>query len=473
MMAKKQNLGVIILAAGKGTRMRSQLPKVLHEVCGQTLIERALRACAGLEPKEILTVVGFSSDLVISEIERVSESLPNEILISHALQFEQNGTGHAAQIGLKGFKEKHEQVLIISGDTPLLDTETLSLLVDDEDSKYLALSLLSTIHSEPEGFGRILRDKAGDVLGIKEHKDCSEKELEIEEINVSVYLAQRGFLEQALSTLENNNSQGEYYLTDIVSYAVKVSEDIDAICTEEYERVLGANSRAELCDLEAFRREELIVEHMDAGVGFEDPATTYIEEGVKIGADSFIGACTWLKGSTEIGKKVIIEGNSRLKNAIIGDESIVKFSSVIDETSIGCECAVGPFARLRPLTKLGNKVKIGNFVETKKAEFQDGAKASHLSYIGDAIVGADANIGAGTITCNYDGVNKHQTEIGKGSFIGSNSALVAPVTIGDGAYVGAGSVITSDVSNDSLGVTRSKQRVIEGWAKNKNKELKN
>jgi bifunctional UDP-N-acetylglucosamine pyrophosphorylase/glucosamine-1-phosphate N-acetyltransferase len=465
-MSKVKSLGVIIMAAGKGTRMQSQLPKVLHQVCGRTLIERTIRAAAGLEPQEILVVVGYGSEQVISEIERVQKELSGDILISHALQAEQNGTGHAAQIGYDGFQKQHNSILIISGDTPLLDTETLSMLTSASSSE---LCFMSAHYPYPKGFGRVLRSENGKILGIKEDKDCSEEELSIQEINVSLYLAEASFLQRALASLEDGNAQNEFYLTDIVAYAVEQGDGIEGVCIDNAMPVLGANSRAELSNLEAYRRDQIIFELMDKGVAFEDVGTTFVEEDVTIGPDSYIGACSWLKGKTKIAENVCIQGNCYIVDSEIGSRSEIRFSSALEKVSIGCDCLIGPFARLRPDTTIDDEVKIGNFVETKKAHFAHGAKASHLSYIGDAKVGADANIGAGTITCNYDGKNKHLTEIGAGSFIGSNSALVAPVNIGEGSYVGAGSVITSNVPKESLGISRSRQKVIEGWAKRKNK----
>lgn len=463
-----QQLEVIVLAAGKGTRMKSQLPKVLHRLCGQSLLERVLRTAAALEPARIVVVAGYQADLLKEEIEKLKlHPFLSDINVVITLQEQQNGTGHAAQIGLKKISAKADSVLILPGDSPLLREEDLRPLLTAAKESAPSLCFLSCLHPSPSGFGRIKRDSDGAVLGIVEHKDCSAEELGINEINTSIYLADKAFLSDALQSLEANNAQGELYLTDIVARAVSDKQKLIAVSTDQLEPVLGANTRAELSDLERFRREQINRAWMESGVSFEDPANAYIDEAVKIGPDTFIGAGTKLRGQTVVENNVHIEGNTLIVDSHVAEGSLIRFSCEIESSKIGARCEIGPFAHLRPGSFLWDKVKIGNFVETKKAELYHGVKVNHLSYIGDAEVGGGTNIGAGTITCNYDGSKKHKTKIDAGCFIGSNTALVAPVEVGQGAYVAAGSTITQNVPAGSLGVARGQQRNIDGWAERK------
>ena len=456
----------IILAAGKGTRMKSVKPKVLHTVCGLTLVERTVRAVNKAGINSSLVVVGYGKEEVESELSKVSAELKTEI--KTAFQAEQNGTGHAAKIAVDSLVSNlsgdFDKVLILPGDMPLVSEEQIKEVISKSNSK---LTLVSTKLDDPFGYGRIIKDKNGVLQKIVEQKDANETEKKVNEVNASIYLVDLNFLKIALEKITPNNAQGEYYLTDIVEIAKSESIKTDAICVAPASSVMGANSQSQLRALEKIRREQIVDKFMSEGVEVEDSATAYIDEDAKIKSDTFIGASTWLKGKVEIEVGVTIQGNCRLKNCKIGKNSEIKFGTVVEDSSIESNCAIGPYARIRPGTEIGSDVKIGNFVETKKAKFLEGSKASHLSYIGDAEVGKNANLGAGTITCNYDGVNKHQTNIGSGVFIGSNSALVAPVSIGDGAYVGAGSVVTTDVPKDSLAVARGKQKNIEGWAQRK------
>jgi len=347
---------------------------------------------------------------------------------------------------------------------PLVNEEQIKEVLSKSNSK---LTLVSTKLDNPFGYGRIVKDKNGVLEKIVEQKDATDKEKKIDEVNASIYLVDLAFLKTALDKITPNNAQGEYYLTDIVEIAKSESVNADAICVSPASSVMGANSQSQLRTLEKIRREQIVEKFMAEGVEFEDSSTAYIDEDAEIKSDTFIGASTWLKGKVLIESGVSIQGNCHLKNCKVGNDTEIKFGTVIEDSVIESNCAIGPYARIRPGTEIGKDVKIGNFVETKKAKFLEGAKASHLSYIGDAEVGKSANLGAGTITCNYDGMNKHQTNIGSGVFIGSNSALVAPVSIGEGAYVGAGSVITTDVPKDSLAVARGKQKNIDGWARKK------
>lgn len=457
----KENLAAIVLAAGKGTRMKSSRPKVLHRVCGQSLLERTLRAVCSAGIAKVQLVVGFGKEQLEQELERLKI---DNLDVSICLQKEQLGTGDAAKAGLLGLAEKYKQVLILPGDVPLIDSEHLKQVISNSKQK---LTIVSCKLEDPTGYGRVIRDSKSSVQKVVEQKDASVGELKIDEVNTSIYLVERAFLEAALKKINPQNAQKEYYLTDIVSLANEMGVGCDAICLAPEYKVMGANSQGELRKLEMTRREEIVSSYMDQGIEFEDPRSVYIDESVSIAAECFIGANTWLKGKVILGPKVSIQGNCYLRDCQIAEGTELKFGTVVEESKIGKNCVLGPYARIRPGSILEEDVRIGNFVETKKASFAKGAKANHLSYIGDASVGKNANIGAGTITCNYDGKDKHQTTIGEGAFIGSNTALVAPVVVGDGAYVGAGSVITSDVPAKSLGVARARQKVIEGWATNK------
>ena len=467
---KKKTINAVVLAAGKGKRMRSSLPKVLHEVCGRSLLEISLRAVAGIEPEKVILVLGHG-------IEQVSQSLAeirkkpflSGIEIEVVEQKEQKGTGHAVGLALEGVSEDVDKILILPGDVPLLSADVLAELIDKSTAPVEALAFLTCDVPVAAGFGRVLRDEQGKPKGIVEHKDCSEKELEISEINSSIYLADRDFLARALKTLSPANSQGEYYLTDIVGFAVSENASLRAEKLEDYLSLTGANSRSELAALERIRREQLVEEFLAAGVSFEDPANVYLDQGVSIGRDSFIGAGVRLKGETSLAESVVIEGPSQVRNSSIGKSSQIKMSCYLDGAKVGDSCQIGPFAHLRPDSVLEENVKVGNFVETKKSSLAKGAKANHLSYIGDAEVGESANIGAGTITCNYDGYSKSKTFVGEKAFIGSNTSLVAPVVVGPGSVIGAGSVITKAVPPDALSLERAEQRTIENWAARKRK----
>ena len=468
-MDSKQYVGqVVVLAAGKGTRMRSNLPKVLHRVCGLTLLERVLRAALMLHPSRVVVVTGFGAELVQRELDELRErGLFGAANLEVVQQLEQRGTGHAVMSALPAL-DGAGNVMVLPGDCPLIKGEEL------RDFAVAAQSArLSFVTCEPDdatGYGRVVRGPDGAVQAIVEQKDCTPEQLRIGEINAAIYLAELGFLKESVGQLTTANAQGEYYLTDIISYGVKKGLKIGTSKLADPDAALGANSRAELSGLEAKRRAAINWALMESGVTMEDPATTYIDEDVTIGSESYIGAGTKLKGLTKVGAGAQIDGNCLILDSTIGERVHVKLSCVIADSELGNGVEVGPFAHLRPGTKLGDEVRIGNFVETKKAVLGQGAKANHLSYIGDANVGAKTNIGAGVITCNYDGVHKHQTNIGEGCFVGTNSSLVAPVAIGDGAFVGAGSTITKDVPAGALGLGRAKQTNLEGWVERKRKD---
>jgi len=460
-----QPLQIIILAAGKGLRMKSEIPKVLHRLCGPTLLERVLIACIGLHPENIVVVVGHGEHLVREEIKRLTTTGAfSGINITPVLQSEQKGTGHAAQVALKYLHDAKGRVLILPGDVPLVSLQTLQQLVNKTESD---LAFLSALHPTAEGFGRVLRDSHSRIVAIVEHRDCSPQEQKILEVNSSIYYAKLEFLISALGSLKAVNSQREFYLTDIVSFGVKNNLPVEAIVLDNHTEVLGVNSRYELSVLEALRRGQINRMHMDQGVTLENPASTYIDEDITIGADCFVGAGTRLRGKTFLSPRVVLDGDSFVTDSQIGNGTHIKFSCDINGARIGEHCQIGPFAHLRPGTHLGDEVRIGNFVETKKVEIKSGVKANHLSYLGDAYIEENVNIGAGTITCNFDGWQKHLTHIGENVFVGSNTSLVAPVSVGSGAIIGAGSTITADVPADALALGRARQVVVEGWARKK------
>ena len=445
--------------------MKSELPKVLHRVCGRSILERVLRAVTELEPELVNIVVGHARELVEAELECLSAGgVFAERKLETVFQEHQLGTADAVKVGLAGISSKY--VLIVPGDVPLLSANCLRDFVSAVDQAGMPeLAVLTCVHPRPHGFGRIVRGAEGGIEKIVEESDCKESEREIAEINSSVYLVSHDFLVEALENIQPKNSQEEYYLTDIVSYGVTKGIKVMAHVAESYLELSGANTRYELGLLERERRQERNKELMLAGVSFQDPNCTYIDEDVTLEADVYLGAGVSLEGKTSVGTGVRIEGSVTVKSSEIEPGSLIKSGSYIDQAIVGRGSSIGPFAHLRPGSELDEQVKIGNFVETKKAKLARGAKVNHLSYIGDAELGAEVNIGAGTITCNYDGYNKHRTEIGEGAFIGSNTSLVAPLEIGAQAVIGAGSVITKDVPARALGIGRAKQFIKEQWNK--------
>ncbi len=461
-MKKMEDLNIIVLAAGKGVRMNSNISKVLHKVCGRSLVEITLRAASKLNPSKVIVVVGNNKDDVISHVNEFKSTFLKDVNLEFSFQKEQNGTGDAVKVGLKKIEKGAKKILILPSDSPLIDESVLNSLIEGEDKK---VKFLISTPKNPFGLGRVIRDKSLNILKIVEHKDCSEEEKKINEVNTSIYLVDREFLEDSIKKLNTKNAQGEYYLTDIVFDASR--EDIHSvkgIKIRDSLLVQGANSRLELIELEKEKRLRLVKKAINGGVRVEDINTLYLEEGVSIGKDSFIGANTHLKGETQIGENVVIEGNSFIENSILEDNVLIRFNSVLENSYVSSNSSIGPFSRLRPEAKLDKNVKVGNFCEIKKSHVREGAKINHLSYIGDSEVGKRVNVGAGTITCNYDGVNKHKTVLEDDTFIGSNSCFISPVTIKKGAYIGAGSVITKDVSENSLGISRVKQGEVFNWA---------
>jgi bifunctional UDP-N-acetylglucosamine pyrophosphorylase/glucosamine-1-phosphate N-acetyltransferase len=437
----------VVLAAGQGTRMKSKLYKVLHPVCGKPMVEHVIDQVSTLGLDKIVTIIGFGADLVKSQIGTRSE---------YALQEEQLGTAHAVlQSGPMLEKEKGT-TLIICGDTPLITGETMDSLLKHHEDTNAKATILTAFADDPTGYGRIIRQDNGEVGKIVEHKDASNEERKIKEINTGTYCFDNEALFQALSKVSNNNVQGEYYLPDVIEILKNEGQIVSAYQTELFEETLGVNDRVALSMAEEIMRVRINKKHMLNGVTIIDPATTYISADTVIGSDTVLHPGTIIRGKSTIGTDCIIGPHTEIKDCQIGDRTIIK-QSVAHDSYIGSEVAIGPFAHIRPDSKILDEVKIGNFVEIKKSEFGKGSKASHLSYIGDAKVGSDVNLGCGSITVNYDGKSKYLTTIEDGAFIGCNSNLIAPVIVGKNAYVAAGSTITNDVPEDALSIARARQ----------------
>ena len=444
-------IDVVILAAGKGTRMRSDLPKVLHPIGGVPMLGRVIDAAKGLGEVGITVVIGHGAELVR---ERFADSG-----VQFVEQTEQLGTGHAVAQAIPNFRAS-STVLVLYGDVPLVKTATLQNLLAASAN---GPALLSVVMDDPSGYGRIVRDGSGKVQAIVEQKDADDETLKITEINSGILAAPGDLLAQWLPELSNDNAQGEYYLTDVIARSVSEKIDVAGVIADDPDEVAGVNSRAQQAELERALQRERAEALMVSGVTLLDPARIDIRGQLDCGSDVSIDINCIFEGHVKLGAGVKIGPNCLLKNSELAAGTVLEANSIVEDAVVGEACTVGPFARLRPGTELANGAKVGNFVETKKAKIGLGSKVNHLSYIGDAEVGEGVNIGAGTITCNYDGVNKSKTVIGDGAFIGSNSALVAPVEIGAGATVGAGSTITREVSADELAVARGKQRNISGW----------
>ena len=451
------NLEVIILAAGLGTRMKSGTIKILHRAAGRPIIDYVLDLASDLCPEPPVMVVGYQREAVQKCVGTRAR---------YAVQEQQLGTGHAV-LQAAQYIDPTKRVMILSGDVPLTRIETLRRLLEEHERAGNALTLLTMKLADPGMYGRILRDEHGGVTRIVEAKDATEEQRRIDEVNAGIYVFNGEHLFENLRNLTPENAQREYYLTDLLSVIQKEGHGVGAVIADDPIEALGVNSRSELARVEREIQRRVVDRLMTEGVTFRNPDTVVIDSTVAIGPDTVVYPFVTLEGTTRIGEGCVIDPGVHLNNVTVGDDVHVKTGTVAEDAIIEEEASVGPYAHLRPGTKLGRRVKVGNFVETKKAVFGDGAKASHLSYIGDAEVGADVNIGAGTITCNYDGVNKHKTTIEEGAFIGSDSQLVAPVRIGRGAYVGAGSTVTKDVPADSLALSRTPQKTVEGWAKRK------
>lgn len=446
------NLEVVILAAGKGTRMRSSLPKVLHPVAGKPMVEHVVDIATDLSAKATHVVIGHAA-------ETVKETLSHQSHLQYAIQAEQLGTGHAVDQAMPNVQDD-SLVLIAYGDVPLVTEKTLSTLITLCDSD--KLGLLTMTLDDPTGYGRIVRDN-GKVIAIVEQKDANVEQLKINEGNTGIMAVPAKLLKKWLPALSSDNAQGEYYLTDIIAMAVADNIEIVTSQPESAMEVQGANNRVQLAELERYYQQRVTTQLMIDGATLADPARCDVRGKLSVGNDVYIDVNCVFIGDVTLADNVIIGPNCVIENSTVGEGTVIKANSVLENTEVATNCDIGPFARLRPGTKLANKAKVGNFVETKKTIVGEGSKVNHLTYVGDCEIGTGANIGAGTITCNYDGVNKFKTEIGDGAFIGSNSSLVAPVKIGKQATVGAGSTITGDVNEEQLAVARGKQKNIDGW----------
>ncbi|KEF30433.1 Glucosamine-1-phosphate N-acetyltransferase [Marinobacter nitratireducens] len=449
-------LHVVILAAGQGSRMKSALPKVLHPVAGKAMLHHVVDTAKQLGAEKIHTVIGHGAD-------QVRSSLQDDAL-NWVLQTEQLGTGHAVAQALPDLPDD-VRVLVLYGDVPLTRRETLESMVGDLDDSNLAL--LTVDMDNPHGYGRIVRNGAGQVQAIVEQKDATAEQQEIREVNTGILAVSAKHLKSWLPTLSNSNAQGEYYLTDIIAMAVEHGLSVTVSQPLNPFEVQGVNNRLQLAELERWYQRQQAERLMTDGATLADPARVDVRGELTIGNDLWIDVNVVFEGQVRLGSNVSIGPGCVIKDSTIADGTEIKANSVVEGAVVGANAQIGPFARLRPGTELAANTKVGNFVETKKAIVGEGSKINHLSYVGDASLGRNVNVGAGTITCNYDGVNKHKTTIGDGVFVGSNTSLVAPVTVAAEATIGAGSTITRDVNDRELAVARGKQRNISGWERPK------
>ncbi|MGG0719528.1 bifunctional UDP-N-acetylglucosamine diphosphorylase/glucosamine-1-phosphate N-acetyltransferase GlmU [Robertmurraya massiliosenegalensis] len=449
----------VILAAGQGTRMRSKLYKVLHPVCGKPMVQHVVDQVSKLDIDHIVTIIGHGAELVKSQLGEQC---------SYALQEEQLGTAHAVMQAQAMLEDKEGVTLVVCGDTPLIKAETMEALFKQHEEQKAKATVLTAYAADPTGYGRLIRNEKGLVEKIVEHKDASESEREVKEINTGTYCFDNQALFAALKNVSNENVQGEYYLPDVIEILKNAGEIVSAFQTEDFEETLGVNDRIALSQAEAIMKKRINDVHMRNGVTIIDPNNTYIGADVEIGSDTIVQPGTIISGKTSIASDCVIGPNSEIQNCQVGEGTVIR-QSVAHDSLIGSQVNIGPFAHIRPQSNIHDDVKIGNFVEIKKTVFGKGSKASHLSYIGDAEVGKDVNIGCGSITVNYDGKNKFLTKIEDGVFIGCNSNLVAPVTVGAGAYVAAGSTVTEDVPGKALAIARARQVNKEQYVDKLNK----
>lgn len=452
-----KDLSVVILAAGKGKRMKSEMPKVLHKICGRPMIYYILKQILGLDPKNIFIVAGHKKELLKSYIDREFAS------VKTIEQDKQLGTGHAVKIVRDGAGEFGRSMLVISGDSPLISRETLESLVSLRDRENAAAVVLTSIVDDPGGYGRIVKNKKGEVMRIVEDADASPSEKKIDEVNSSFYCFDTKLLFENIDSIDVKNSQGEYYLTDIIEILIKKGHKIKTFTAADHNEVKGINDRIQLSETEKIIRKSINKRLMESGVTIVDPDTAYIEDTVQIARDTIIEPSCFLRGNTVIGKNCIIGPLTQLTDTIVGHGSMIN-SSVITGAEIGAENNIGPNSYIRPDTKTGQRVKIGAFCEVKKSTIEDGSKVPHLSYVGDTDIGKGVNIGASSVTVNYNGFSKSRTIIEDDVFIGSDTMLIAPVRIGRGAIVAAGSVITRDVGENAMAIERTKQKNIKNGA---------
>ncbi|HXV79288.1 MAG TPA: bifunctional UDP-N-acetylglucosamine diphosphorylase/glucosamine-1-phosphate N-acetyltransferase GlmU [Candidatus Binatia bacterium] len=458
------DVGVIILAAGLGRRMKSRLPKVMHPLSGKPLLCHVLSAAQELEPDKLGIIIGHGA-------EAVRQACRNDD-ISWVVQERQLGTGHAVRCAKSTFREFAGDILILSGDVPLISKRTLNAILHEHRQHRACLTLVTTSLKEPQGYGRVLRDADGEIAGVVEERDATDDQRQIEEINAGIYVASAQFLFSALEKVKNHNEQSEYYLPDIVVIALQQGEKVATVKVDDAREVMGINTREELAQMEKTLQERINRKWMDNGVTLKDPNTTYIDKDVVIGKDTVIGPNTHLLGNTVIGERCQIDGSAYLTDVHIGDEVQLKFSVVMTRSRVAAGAIIGPFAHLRPGSALGANVHIGNFVETKEATLGENTKANHLAYLGDVTVGRDANIGAGTIVCNYDGFKKYRSKIGDRVQVGSDSTLVAPIALGDDVYVATATTLRHDVPAGALAFNERQERVREGWTAQKREKMK-
>jgi bifunctional UDP-N-acetylglucosamine pyrophosphorylase/glucosamine-1-phosphate N-acetyltransferase len=459
-----KEIGVILLAAGQGKRMNSSLPKVLHSVGGRPLFLHVLAAAHRVQPRRVVIVIGHGA-------EDVKRAYPGDDVV-WIVQEQQLGTAHAVLCAKNCFRDFDGDILILSGDVPLISQRTLNTMVDTHRQHSAALTLLTALPKDPTGYGRILRDECGEITGIAEERDATAAQKEIREVNAGVYVASSQFIFGALERVKNNNDQREYYLPDAVTIGIGQGKRIATVGVDDAREVMGINTREELAQMEKTFQERINRKWMKEGVTFKDPNTTYIDEGVMIGKDTVIGPNTHLRGNTALGERCQIDGSAYLTDTRLGDDVHLKFSVVLTSSHVANGAIIGPFAHLRPGSSLGPNVHIGNFVETKEATVGAGTKANHLTYLGDVTIGRDTNIGAGTIVCNYDGFHKYRTKIGDRVQVGSDSTLVAPISLGDDVYVATATTIRHDVPAGALAFNERQERVREGWTEQKRGKMK-
>jgi bifunctional UDP-N-acetylglucosamine pyrophosphorylase / glucosamine-1-phosphate N-acetyltransferase len=455
------DIHIVILAAGKGTRMKSERPKVLHAVAGAALIDRVLDTAGRLHPATTTIVVGHGATQVMAHLSRRRD-------LHFVVQEPQLGTGHALLQTAPVLRGRTGTVILLSGDVPLLSRETLQGLVLTHHEAGATATVLTAVLDRPYGYGRIVRVQ-GRIARVVEERDASPAQREIHEINSGIYAFDLEPLFEALASIGADNAQGEYYLPDLIAIYRRRKRVVTTFTTASPLEIRGINSRTELAEVSRMVRQQKNEELMAAGVTIIDPATTYVDSSVDVGADTVIYPCVFLEGMTTIGAACEIHSGTRIVNSTIGDRAVIRNHCVITDAQIASDARVGPFAHLRPGADLREHAHVGNFVEIKNATLGTKSKANHLSYLGDATIGAGVNVGAGTITCNYDGVEKHRTVIEDGAFIGSDTTLVAPLTVGRGAYIAAGSSITEDVPPGALGIGRSRQETKEGWVEGRKK----
>ena len=457
--AKKsdRSFAIAIMAAGKGTRLKSKRPKVLHEIAGKPLLAHVIAAARQVaEPQDIFVIIGHEADRVRSAVTSTG--------VQFILQKEQRGTGHAI-MAAREVLAKYRSILVLSGDVPLIRPETIRRVRDFHKKKDAAMTVLTAVPPDPTGYGRVVRSKGDDVAAIVEQKALTKAQQSAREINSGIYAFQTKPLYKHISRLKTDNAHREFYLTDMAALLGKAKQRVVALEAGQAAEVLGANTMMELTHLDLHMRFEKVTELMSNGVTIRLPWTCMIDQEVEIGPDTVIEPFVQLYGRTKVGSDCRIRSYSVISDSEIGDNATIRNGSIIDKSRVGAGAVIGPYSHLRPESEIGEGAHVGNFVETKKTRLGKGSKANHLTYLGDAVIGDGVNVGAGTITCNYDGVEKHATVIDDGAFVGSDSTLVAPVRIGRDAYVAAGSTITDDVPAESLALGRARQVLKEGWAR--------